>query len=157
MTLKTFIFSSPYASRKSVKRFKALTYKKHQILSHYTRLISRSQQKSMEADSFSGARSWQLNASWCIFGLVWSKLVYMIGLIALITMQWLFFQKVKIIQKKFPTHLVTGMNVQNVHAFVWLEFVQRILLVNFHFLYFFLQVDNIRWIQVNALKILYYS
>lgn len=67
-----------------------------------------------------------------------------------------FFQKVKIIQKKFPTHLVTGMNVQNVYAFVWLEFVQRIL-VNFHFLYFFLQVDNIRWIQVNALKILYYS
>lgn len=150
MTLKTFIFSSPYASRKSVKRFKALTYKKHQILSHYTRLISRSH-------SFSGARSWQLNASWCIFGLVWSKLVYMIGLIALITMQWLFFQKVKIIQKKFPTDLVTGMNMQTVHAFVWLEFVQRILLVNFHFLYFFLQVDNIRWIQVNALKILYFS
>lgn len=90
MTLKTFIFSSPYASRKSVEHFEALTYKKHQILSHYTRLISRSQQKSMEADSFTGARSWQLNASWCIFGLVWSKLVYMIGLIALITMQWLF-------------------------------------------------------------------
>lgn len=81
MTLKIFIFSSPYASRKSVERVEALTYKKHQTLSHYTRFISRSQQKSMEADSFTGARSWQLNASWCIFGLSSSKLVYMISLI----------------------------------------------------------------------------
>lgn len=136
MTLKIFIFSSPYASRKSVERVEALTYKKHQTLSHYTRFISRSQQKSMEADSFTGARSWQLNASWCIFGLSSSKLVYMISLIqCLLLCNEFFFQKVKIIQKKFQTHLVTWMNMQTLFATLWLEFVQLIILVNFQFFY----------------------
>lgn len=102
MTLKIFISSSPYASRKSVERVEALTYKKHQTLSHYTRFISRSQQKSMEADSFTGARSWQLNASWCIFGLSSSKLVYMISLIVLITMQWILFSKDQDHSKEIP-------------------------------------------------------
>lgn len=137
MTLKIFIFSSPYASRKSVERVEALTYKKHQTLSHYTRFISRSQQKSMEADSFTGARSWQLNASWCIFGLSSSKLVYMISLIqCLLLCNEFFFQKVKIIQKKFQTPLVTWMNMQTLFASLWTAYYS----CEFSF---FLQVDKI--------------
>lgn len=146
MTLKIFIFSSPYASRKSLERVEALTYKKHQTLSHYTRFISRSQQKSMEADSFTGARSWQLNASWCIFGLSSSKLVYMISLIqCLLLCNEFFFQKVKIIQKKFQTHLVTELNMQTLFCLSVTRICTAYYSCEFSF---FLQVDKIIWIHV---------
>lgn len=136
MTLKIFIFSSPYASRKSLERVEALTYKKHQTLSHYTRFISRSQQKSMEADSFTGARSWQLNASWCIFGLSSSKLVYMISLIqCLLLCNEFFFSKGQDHSKEIPDSFSHLNEYADSFASLWLEFVQRIILVNFHFFY----------------------
>lgn len=146
MTLKIFIFSSPYASRKSVERVEALTYKKHQTLSHYTRFISRSQQKSMEADSFTGARSWQLNASWCIFGLSSSKLVYMISLIqCLLLCNEFFFSKGQDHSKEIPDSFSH-----------WIEYadsfclsVTRICTAYYSCEFsFFLQVDKIIWIHV---------